>query len=36
LRRSYAEFRGLNIESFGKNIQIFKMTVGQPMPARDR
>jgi 4-amino-4-deoxy-L-arabinose transferase-like glycosyltransferase len=36
LRRSYAEFRGLNIESFGKNIQIFKMTVGQPMPAGDR
>jgi putative effector of murein hydrolase LrgA (UPF0299 family) len=33
LQRRYAEFRGLNFESFGKNIQIFKMTVGQPMPA---
>jgi hypothetical protein len=33
LRRHYAEFRGLNFESFGRNIQIFKMTVGQPIPA---
>jgi hypothetical protein len=33
LQRHYAEFRGLNFESFGRNIQIFKMTVGQPMPA---
>jgi hypothetical protein len=33
LQRHYAEFRGLNFQSFGKNIQIFKMTVGQPMPA---
>lgn len=32
LQRHYAEFRGLNFESFGRNIQIFKMTVGQPMP----
>jgi hypothetical protein len=33
LRRHYSEFRGLNFESFGKNIQIFKMIVGQRMPA---
>jgi hypothetical protein len=33
LQRHYAEFRGLNFESFGKNIKIFKMTVGLPMPA---
>ena len=32
LRKSYAEFHDLRFESFGKNIQIFKMTVGQPMP----
>jgi hypothetical protein len=32
LRRHYAEFRDLHFESFGKNITIFKMTVGQPMP----
>ena len=33
LRRQYAEFRNLRIESFGNNIKIFKLTVGQPMPA---
>jgi hypothetical protein len=33
LRRNLAEFRDLRFESFGKNIDIFKMTVGQPMPA---
>ena len=33
LRRHFAEFHGLRFESFGKNIKIFKMTVGQPMPA---
>ncbi len=35
LRWHYAEFRGLRFESFGKNIKIFRMTVGQPMPAVD-
>ncbi len=33
LQKYLAEFRGLHFESFGKNIKIFKMTVGQPMPA---
>jgi 4-amino-4-deoxy-L-arabinose transferase-like glycosyltransferase len=33
LRKSFAEFRDLRFESFGDNIKIFKMTVGQPMPA---
>jgi hypothetical protein len=33
LQRHYAEFHDLHYESFGKNIKIFKMTVGQPMPA---
>ncbi|MFZ0199790.1 MAG: glycosyltransferase family 39 protein [Candidatus Sulfotelmatobacter sp.] len=33
LQRQYAEFRNLRIESFGNNIKIFKLTVGQPMPA---
>jgi hypothetical protein len=33
LRRNLAEFHDLHFESFGKNIKIFKMTVGQPMPA---
>jgi putative effector of murein hydrolase LrgA (UPF0299 family) len=32
LRRNFAEFHNLHFESFGKNINIFKMTVGQPMP----
>jgi Dolichyl-phosphate-mannose-protein mannosyltransferase len=32
LRRHYAEFNDLRFESFGNNIKIFKMTVGQPMP----
>jgi len=33
LRKHFAEFRDLRFESFGKNIKIFKMTVGQPPPA---
>jgi dolichyl-phosphate-mannose-protein mannosyltransferase len=33
LRKSFAEFRDLQFESFGDNIKVFKMTVGQPMPA---
>lgn len=33
LQRHYAEFRDLPFQSFGENIKIFKMTVGQPMPA---
>jgi hypothetical protein len=33
LRGHFAEFHDLRFESFGKNIKIFKMIVGQPMPA---
>ena len=33
LRSHFTEFRDLRFESFGKNIRVFKMTVGQPMPA---
>jgi len=33
LRSHFAEFHDLRFESFGKNIKIFKMMVGQPMPA---
>jgi hypothetical protein len=33
LQRHFAEFHDLRFESFGNNIKIFKMTVGQPMPA---
>jgi 4-amino-4-deoxy-L-arabinose transferase-like glycosyltransferase len=33
LKKHYPEFRDMRFESFGKNIVIFKMTVGQPMPA---
>jgi hypothetical protein len=33
LRKHFAEFRDLHFDSFGNNIKIFKMTVGQPMPA---
>ncbi len=33
LRSHFAEFHDLRFESFGKNIKIFKMIVGQPMPA---
>lgn len=33
LRKNFAEFRDLQFESFGDNIKVFKMTVGQPMPA---
>jgi 4-amino-4-deoxy-L-arabinose transferase-like glycosyltransferase len=33
LQKHYAEFRNLHYESFGKNINIFRMTVGQPIPA---
>ncbi|MFZ0136757.1 MAG: glycosyltransferase family 39 protein [Candidatus Sulfotelmatobacter sp.] len=33
LQIHFAEFHNLRFESFGRNIKIFKMTVGQPMPA---
>ncbi len=33
LRTRSLEFHDLPFESFGKNIKIFKLTVGQPMPA---
>ena len=33
LQKHFAEFHDLRFESFGNNIKIFKMTVGQPMPA---
>jgi hypothetical protein len=32
LQKNVAEFHDLHFESFGNNIKIFKMTVGQPMP----
>ncbi len=32
LQKHFAEFRDLRFESFGRNIKIFKLTVGQPMP----
>jgi hypothetical protein len=33
LQKHFAEFHDLQFESFGKNIKIFRMTVGQPIPA---
>jgi 4-amino-4-deoxy-L-arabinose transferase-like glycosyltransferase len=33
LRKHYGEFRDLPFQSFGKNIKIFQMPVGRPMPA---
>jgi 4-amino-4-deoxy-L-arabinose transferase-like glycosyltransferase len=33
LRSHFPEFRDLRFEQFGNNIKIFKMTIGQPMPA---
>jgi hypothetical protein len=33
LRKHFAEFHDLRFQSFGDNIKIFKVTVGQPMPA---
>jgi 4-amino-4-deoxy-L-arabinose transferase-like glycosyltransferase len=33
LRKNSAELHDLRFESFGNNIKIFKLTVGQPMPA---
>jgi hypothetical protein len=32
LKNQYAELRDLQYESFGKNIEVFKLAVGQPMP----
>jgi hypothetical protein len=32
LQKNFAEFRDLHYESFGKNIKMFKLTVGQPIP----
>ena len=33
LQKHFAEFRDLRFTSFGRNVKIFRMTVGQPMPA---
>jgi len=33
LKTNYAEFHELPAQSFGRNITIFKLTVGQPMPS---
>ena len=33
LRKHYPEFHDLPFQSFGDNIKIFRLTVGQPMPA---
>ena len=33
LKEKFPEFREMNVQSFGRNITIFKLTVGQPMPA---
>jgi hypothetical protein len=33
LQNHYAVFDKLRVESFGSNIKVFKLTVGQPMPA---
>lgn len=33
LRENVAEFHGLRFESFGNNIKIFRLTLGQPMSA---
>jgi hypothetical protein len=35
LRKHFAEFRDLHFNSFGNNIKVFKMTVGQPVPATE-
>jgi len=32
LQKYFTEFRDLQFESFGRNIKIFKVTVGRPMP----
>jgi hypothetical protein len=32
LRAHFPEFQNLHSDSFGKNIKIFKLTTGQPMP----
>lgn len=32
LQRKFPEFRDLKAESFGRNITLFRLTVGQPMP----
>jgi hypothetical protein len=32
LKEKFPEFSELNVQSFGRNITIFKLTVGQPMP----
>jgi hypothetical protein len=34
LQKHFTEFHDLRFESFGNNIKIFKMTVGQPVPVQ--
>jgi hypothetical protein len=33
LQNRFAEFHNLEVKSFGNNIRLFRLTVGQPMPA---
>jgi hypothetical protein len=33
LKGTLAEFHSLNVQSFGRNIRLFQLAVGQPMPA---
>jgi hypothetical protein len=33
LKEKFPDFREMNVQSFGRNITIFKLTVGQPTPA---
>lgn len=33
LKQSFPEFHNLEVESFGRNLRLFRLAVGQPMPA---
>jgi Dolichyl-phosphate-mannose-protein mannosyltransferase len=33
LKQGFREFRDLEVQSFGRNLRLFRLTVGQPMPA---
>ena len=33
LKQGFPEFQQLEVQSFGRNLGLFRLTVGQPMPA---
>ena len=35
LKQGFPEFHNLEVQSFGRNLRLFRLAVGQPMPATE-